>query len=94
MLRAIYFDQLNVNEEDAPAESLRFASRMIGSMGATVEPMQFGHDSEEDQDEDIVYSRDPLATGLMMDSSASGKGVELSDIPIAGSSKAKAWGGV
>jgi len=92
-LRAIYFDDLAGNGEDAPADSLRFASRVIGSMGATVDPMQFGDIFETDsldQDEDIImYSRDPLATGLLMDSttastSANEKGVELSHIvPVA-----------
>ena len=48
----------------------KFVSQIIGNMGAPVES-QFESHSERElwEDEDIVYSQDPLATGLLaMDS--------------------------
>jgi hypothetical protein len=66
MLRSIYYDD-GSDEADAPAGSLRFASRVIGTMGAPVESQFEGHPRPEawEDDEDIVYSPDPLATGLL-----------------------------
>jgi len=67
MLRSIYYEE-GSDEDDAPADSqsLRFASRVIGTMGAPVESQFEGHSGIEAwEDEHIVYSRDPLATGLL-----------------------------
>ena len=69
MLRSIYYDE-GPDEADAPAGSLKFASQIIGTMGAPVESQFESHSGHELwEDEDIVYSQDPLATGLLaMDS--------------------------
>jgi len=56
-LRAAYFIE---SKEENSLESLSFASRIVGNLGATVD------DDERDvDDEDIIYSRDPFVTGLM-----------------------------
>ncbi|KAJ7135665.1 hypothetical protein C8R44DRAFT_768832 [Mycena epipterygia] len=67
MLRAIYYDEGAEADRsaDVQLESLRFASRVIGSMGAPVDATRFDEDSDI-EDEDVVYSGDPLATGLRM----------------------------
>ncbi|PPQ75249.1 hypothetical protein CVT26_014814 [Gymnopilus dilepis] len=70
MLRGIYYSN-DADEAETPIGTLRFASKVIGPMGAPVDVSRF--DSQEGpepwEDEDIVYSRDPLATGMLeMDS--------------------------
>jgi hypothetical protein len=67
-LRSIYYDE-GSDEADAPdgSGSLRFTSKIIGTMGAPVESQFESHSGPEpwEDDEHIVYSRDPLATGLL-----------------------------
>ncbi|KAJ7661142.1 hypothetical protein B0H17DRAFT_1337261 [Mycena rosella] len=65
MLRAIYFDDKGEPGDSALNHSIHFASRVIGSMGAPVDATRFDEDSDV-EDEDIVYSGDPLITGLAM----------------------------
>ena len=58
MLQSIYFD-----------DGLKFASKIIGNMGAPVESHFESHSGPELwEDEVIVRSQDPLATGLSMNS--------------------------
>ncbi|KAJ6613158.1 hypothetical protein B0H10DRAFT_2222472 [Mycena sp. CBHHK59/15] len=78
MLRAIYYDESReVPETDDPLGSLHFASRAIGSMGAPVDASHFEEDVDIEDDEEVIYSRDPLATGLeLMNSTQKGKGKE------------------
>ncbi|KAJ6565010.1 hypothetical protein DFH09DRAFT_474885 [Mycena vulgaris] len=83
MLRAVYYDDLDAGGTGTE-HTLHFASRVIGSMGAPVDAAHF-------EDEDIVYSNDPLATGLAMISDTSAetgrddKGIPLRDLSLAGS---------
>ncbi|KAF8186791.1 hypothetical protein BJ912DRAFT_1060064 [Pholiota molesta] len=73
-LRAIY--QGGDEEEDnekSQIGTLRFASRVVGSLGAPVETnsTRFADGSEDDDyDEEIMYSRDPLAAGLVSEGSS------------------------
>lgn len=61
-------------------------------MGAPVDPMHFTNGGDNwDEDEDIVYSRDPLATGLLIysdtaSSSGDGGGDDIDMPSIAGPS--------
>ncbi|KAJ6584026.1 hypothetical protein DFH09DRAFT_265449 [Mycena vulgaris] len=86
MLRAIYYDDLEADGTGID-HSLHFASRVIGSMGAPVDAARFDEDSDF-EDEDIVYSNDPLATGLAMMSDRSAetgrvdKGIPLRDLSL------------
>lgn len=71
MLRSIYYEENNDGPEadgDAPLGSLKFQSRVIGAMGAPVDS-QFdeysGPEPWEDEDDDLVFSSDPLASGLL-----------------------------
>lgn len=66
MLRAIYFDDNAEPGDSALDHSIRFASRVIGSMGAPVDATRFDDEDADIDDEDIVYSGDPLITGLAM----------------------------
>lgn len=71
MLRAIYYDE--GNEVNPQLGSLHFASRVVGTLGTTVNP---DFDDEDDdssevgstgeQGEKITYSKDPFATGLLV----------------------------
>ncbi|KAH9480668.1 hypothetical protein JR316_0007268 [Psilocybe cubensis] len=70
MLRSIYYDESNDKTDadgEAPLGSLKFQSRVIGTMGAPVDS-QFdeysGPEPWEDED-DLVFSSDPLAAGLL-----------------------------
>ncbi|KAJ6565026.1 hypothetical protein DFH09DRAFT_475394 [Mycena vulgaris] len=89
MLRAVYYDDLEADGTGLD-HSLHFASRVIGSMGAPVDVARFEEDSDF-EDEDIVYSNDPLTTGLAMMSDTSAetgrddKGIPLRDLSLAGS---------
>ena len=61
MLQSIYFD-----------DGLKLASKIIGNMGAPVESQFESHSGPELwEDEVIVRSRDPLATGLLAMNSVS-----------------------
>lgn len=71
MLRSIYYEESNNGPEadgDAPLGPLKFQSRVIGTMGAPVDS-QFddysGPEPWEEEDDDIVFSSDPLASGLL-----------------------------
>ncbi|KAJ7135690.1 hypothetical protein C8R44DRAFT_768862 [Mycena epipterygia] len=65
MLRAVYYDEGVETDGSGDGQSLHFASRVIGSMGAPVDATRFDDDSDID-DEAVVYSGDPFATGLLM----------------------------
>ncbi|KAJ7751498.1 hypothetical protein DFH07DRAFT_960909 [Mycena maculata] len=81
MLRAIYYD------EDADAgntdmdHSIQFASRVIGRMGAPVDTSRF--DDNDFEDEDVVYSQDPLRAGLEIMSGSDAARPEADDKQIA-----------
>ena len=85
MLRAIYFAQ--EEEHNETLETMRYMSRVAGSMGATIDPtMSFGDTT--DADEEIVYARDPFAAGMAMDfstenESESNGSVDLKEFPWA-----------
>lgn len=73
MLRAVYYDEGNGDDADAHLGSLKFGSRVVGSMGATVNPIRFergstsdssDYDEDYDDDSSIVYSNDPFAEGM------------------------------
>lgn len=86
-LRAVYYYDSEGDRGDPQVGSLQFKSRVVGSLGATVESNFSGHDGSELNEEGeagVVYSKDPFATGLMATDSASGskdvgkgKGVEM-----------------
>jgi hypothetical protein len=72
-LRAIYQGGDEEDNEKSQIGTLRFASRVVGSLGAPVEtnPTRFADGSEDDDyDEEIMYSRDPLAAGLVSEGSS------------------------
>ncbi|KDR84644.1 hypothetical protein GALMADRAFT_262786 [Galerina marginata CBS 339.88] len=76
MLRGIYYDdEAGEADASAPAGSLRFASKVIGPMGAPVDSQFDDYSGPEpwEGDEDIVYSPDPLATGMLAIASSSGQ---------------------
>ncbi|KAJ7266349.1 hypothetical protein C8J57DRAFT_1329859 [Mycena rebaudengoi] len=68
MLRAVY-DESAVSNGMAIDQSIRFASRVIGPMGAPVDASSFDEDSDI-EDEESVYAEDPLMAGLRMMSDA------------------------
>ncbi|KAJ7206847.1 hypothetical protein GGX14DRAFT_456935 [Mycena pura] len=83
MLREVYFDELEgpIGEGGARTtgmdNSIRFASRVVGTMGAPVDTSLFDGVGYEDTDEDerpTVYARDPLTTGLALMSASDAKG--------------------
>ncbi|KAJ7096566.1 hypothetical protein B0H15DRAFT_49704 [Mycena belliarum] len=83
-LRAVYFDQGADGEGVTDVDnSIRFASRVIGSMGAPIDADSDGEDYFEDEPEGasgVVDSADPRAAGLeMMATRAAGTdtGVDL-----------------
>jgi len=84
MLRSIYYEE-GSDEADASAGSvsLRFTSKIIGTMGAPVESQFDGYSGSEpwEDDEHIVYSRDPLATGLLSVDSHSDTTTEKGQAP-------------
>lgn len=47
--------------------TIRFATSVVGTMGATVDSMQFGgsRDFDLEDEEDETYSRDPFAAGIV-----------------------------
>ncbi|RDB26732.1 hypothetical protein Hypma_005392 [Hypsizygus marmoreus] len=75
MLRAIYYDE--GNEPKSQLGSLHFASRVVGPLGTTVNP---DFDDEDDvqrqslddgEQDEITYSKDPFAMGMMVAESSS-----------------------
>ncbi|KAF8070104.1 hypothetical protein FPV67DRAFT_1754487 [Lyophyllum atratum] len=77
MLRAIYYDE--GNEVKSQIGSLRFArSRVVGTLGTTVDPSLDDEDVDSqlrsyEDDEEIIYSKDPFATGLLLGADGSSK---------------------
>lgn len=69
MLRAVYYDESADLEGIVIDQSIRFASRVIGPMGAPVDASRFDEDSDI-EDEESVYAEDPLVAGLRMMSDA------------------------
>jgi hypothetical protein len=69
MLRAVYYDEGADSDGTAMDQSIHFASRVIGPMGAPVDGSRFDEDSDI-EDEESVYAEDPLVAGLMMMSAA------------------------
>ncbi|GLB37022.1 hypothetical protein LshimejAT787_0400730 [Lyophyllum shimeji] len=77
-LRAIYYDE--GNEVDTQLGSLHFTSRIVGTLGTTVNP-DFDDDDDDlsgpgslgDLGEEIIFSKDPFATGLSLLTEGSSK---------------------
>jgi hypothetical protein len=69
MLRAVYYDESADADGMEIDQSIRFASRVIGPMGAPVDASRFDEDSDIEDEED-VYAEDPLVAGLRMMSDA------------------------
>jgi hypothetical protein len=69
MLRAVYYDEGADSDGTASDQSIHFASRVIGPMGAPVDGNLFDDDSDI-EDEESVYAEDPLVAGLMRMSGA------------------------
>ncbi|KAF9526805.1 hypothetical protein CPB83DRAFT_447713 [Crepidotus variabilis] len=83
MLRAIHYNIDDGNEHYSTG--LQFGSRVVGSLGAPVEPLRFvdgaSADFDEEEDENIIFSNDPFAAGMLSTSSpptssATGSGSE------------------
>jgi len=64
-LKTVYYD--DVDHEESQVGSLKFAARVVGSMGAPVDvdPIRFADGNEENDDDEIIFSRDPFTTGMM-----------------------------
>ncbi|KAF9482963.1 hypothetical protein BDN70DRAFT_918751 [Pholiota conissans] len=89
-LRSIFQADDEEDTEKSQIGSLRFASRVVGALGAPIEanPIRFADGSsarsnddfyDDDDEDDIVYSRDPMAAGLLSEGSsvtAAGSGHE------------------
>ncbi|KAJ6544493.1 hypothetical protein B0H19DRAFT_1267754 [Mycena capillaripes] len=69
MLRAVYYDESANSDGMVIDQPIRFASRVIGPMGAPVDASRFDEDSDI-EDEESVYAEDPLVAGLRMMSDA------------------------
>jgi hypothetical protein len=65
MLRAVYYDESADADGMEIDQSIRFASRVIGPMGAPVDASRFDEDSDIEEEES-VYAEDPLVAGLRM----------------------------
>ncbi|KAJ7764026.1 hypothetical protein DFH07DRAFT_1017015 [Mycena maculata] len=81
MLRAIFYDEDGNAGNTDMNHSIQFASRVIGRMGAPVDTTRF--DDDDVEDEDIVYSQDPLRAGLEMMSESDAARPEADDKQIA-----------
>ncbi|KAJ7436269.1 hypothetical protein B0H11DRAFT_2207196 [Mycena galericulata] len=65
MLRAVYYDEGADADKPVVDHSIRFASQVIGPMGAPVDTALFD-DGNDMEDEESVYAEDPLVAGLAM----------------------------
>ncbi|KIJ44946.1 hypothetical protein M422DRAFT_251567 [Sphaerobolus stellatus SS14] len=74
MLRTIYF--FEDNDEKSHVASMKFASRVVGNLGTTLD-----FAGEGEAEDDIIYTRDPFTTGLTI-SEASGSTVEGNEVKI------------
>ncbi|KJA15539.1 hypothetical protein HYPSUDRAFT_48303 [Hypholoma sublateritium FD-334 SS-4] len=84
-LRSIYQGDDEDDYEKSQIGTLRFGSRVVGNMGASIDasPIRFadgssGNDDDYDDDE-IMFARDPLAAGLLESAVASGSGTKNGD---------------
>lgn len=64
MLRAVYYDEA-AEATGTVIDSIQFASRVIGPLGAPVDASLFD-EANELEDEVSVYADDPLLAGLVM----------------------------
>ncbi|KAF8969001.1 hypothetical protein BDZ97DRAFT_1915691 [Flammula alnicola] len=78
MLRSIFLGEEDDDSEKSRSGSLQFSSRVVGNLGAPIEfnPIRFADggsgDEQDEEDEDIVYSRDPFTAGMMAAGSSTG----------------------
>ncbi len=81
-LRSIYQGEDEDDYEKSQIGTLRFGSRVLGNMGASIDtdPVRFADgssaDYDDDEDDEIMIARDPLAAGLLESAVASGSGTK------------------
>ncbi|KAJ7773877.1 hypothetical protein B0H16DRAFT_1510287, partial [Mycena metata] len=83
MLRAVYYEEAGTDHPNTTVdEPIHFASRVIGPLGAPVDASRFDDDLDIEEDEGVVYTDDPLLTGLTMmaEVSAADKDIMLRDL--------------